>query len=333
MNNILKHILGALFGVFAGIFLVQWLYYAEYGGTLNITTEAKHVSRDFVILLCSMVSGVLSVQALITRNALKDRMLQVHFLEEEMTAKTRIIGFAAHALRTPASALKWAVAELLQGEYGSFSQEQRAVLEKLDFSAETLMSIIEDYLHVSELKPRSLKVSFACISLVDFEQRIQSILEGKRERATRKQVTLRYVSTLAEEPLTQSVMADLPRLMRVIESLTGNAIDYTSAGGEIRIQTSIADENFLFEIRDTGIGIAAEDKLKIFSELFRATNARQAKTSGVGISLFIARVIVDAHNGKLWFDSRENKGTTFYMRIPLCAPKPTEEFETFLKKI
>ena len=103
----------------------------------------------------------------------------------------------------------------------------------------------------------------------------------------------------------------------VFDNLLSNAIRYTPAGGEISIELRKEKGAVLLEVRDTGCGIPEKQKGKIFEKTFRAENAKEMSSEGAGLGLYMVKSIADLTGSKVWFDSAEEKGTTFYFSIPL----------------
>ncbi len=101
-----------------------------------------------------------------------------------------------------------------------------------------------------------------------------------------------------------------------IENLLSNAVKYTPTGGKVTCDVKIENGEVLVTVADTGMGIPKKEQDKIFGRMFRASNARNA-VDGNGFGLFVAKGAVEAQGGKIWFESDEGKGTTFYVRLPL----------------
>lgn len=110
---------------------------------------------------------------------------------------------------------------------------------------------------------------------------------------------------------------DLMRVKIVLQNLIENAIRYNVENGEIIIKVEKKDSYLQVSVRDTGIGIPQEEVVKLFSKFFRATNVVKYETEGTGLGLYITKNIVEAHGGKIWVESVENRGTTFYFTLPL----------------
>ncbi|HHE76682.1 MAG TPA: ATP-binding protein, partial [Candidatus Parcubacteria bacterium] len=114
------------------------------------------------------------------------------------------------------------------------------------------------------------------------------------------------------------VFTDASLLKLVIENLIDNAIHYTRKGGEVSVNIERKNgRNIIFKIKDDGIGISEEEKKYIFKKFFRAENALRKRTRGNGLGLYICKSIIEKLGGKIWFDSKLNKGTTFYFTLPI----------------
>lgn len=332
-SNLLRYFLGLLFGLLAGLFIVQMGFYLEIGSVEPMIIGANFSIRDYSVILSFVFLGIACAKVFSAREDLEKEKLSAISLKKELEKKNKLLGFAAHAMRTPTSALRWALMELISGSYGSLASDQKRLVEELQNETETLLSLIEDYLDVSNFEVHNLEVLLKKVSISELDEEIKKIIEPLYHRAEAKHVIVKYTSSDVKAYDNLFILADVQRLMRVVENLLENAIDYTNSGGKVHIIAMVSDDNFVLQFSDTGIGISEKDKEKIFSEFFRSINARKLKSTGSGIGLFLARIIVDAHRGKIWFDSEENKGTTFYVSIPLYNPRKTDEFEEFLKRV
>jgi signal transduction histidine kinase len=113
------------------------------------------------------------------------------------------------------------------------------------------------------------------------------------------------------------VRVDIEKISLAIQNLLENAIRYNKIGGEIELVLKKKDSEIEFSIRDTGIGIPKNQQERIFTKFFRAPNALKLETEGSGLGLFIVKNIIEAHGGRIWFESEEGKGTTFYFTLPV----------------
>ena len=149
------------------------------------------------------------------------------------------------------------------------------------------------------------------------EKITEKVIKELRVPAEEKGLTVTFQNN-AENNLF--VLADINRTREILINLIGNSIKFTRSGG-ITIDCRQRNNYIEAKIADTGIGIPKEDQAKIFSRLFRAKNAKEKLTEGTGLGLYIIQLAVEKLGGKVWFESIENGGTTFYVSIPLKGIK------------
>lgn len=223
--------------------------------------------------------------------------------------KSQFVSISAHQLRTPLSAIKWALA-LLKEENLPF-EEKKEIIEKLSESTERMIKLVNDLLNVSRIeegrflyKPKK----------EDLREIVKTIFNQEKEVAQKKNITFNLF--LPKEPCFSLV--DKEKISLAVQNLIENAIHYTPPGGKVEVFLEKKDKKLVFKVKDTGIGIPEEEQKRIFEKFFRGSNALKIETSGSGLGLFITKNIVEAHKGKIWFESKVGKGTTFYFSLPLC---------------
>ena len=128
-----------------------------------------------------------------------------------------------------------------------------------------------------------------------------------------KNIGLDIDASISED---SSIIGDPDKLNRMFTNLISNAIKYSKIGGQVIVGKTDKTKSIIFYIKDSGIGIPAKDREKIFQGYFRSANAHQATEVGTGLGLHYVRQIVEAHKGKIWYESEEGKGTTFYVELP-----------------
>jgi len=237
--------------------------------------------------------------------------------------KTEFVSLAAHQLRTPLSAIKWALRMLLDGDLGKITDEQRDFVEKTYKSNERMISLINDFLDITRIEEGRYLYK---PTLESIENLIQFVINAYKEEIERKNLELDFKKP--EKKLPRAVV-DVEKIRLVIENLLDNAVRYTPPGGRVTISLRYAEKEkeIEFSIKDTGVGIPKDQQGRVFAKFFRGVNVMRMETEGTGLGLFIAKNIVEAHRGKIWFKSEEGKGTTFYFTLPL-----KEEFWGFLKE-
>jgi two-component system phosphate regulon sensor histidine kinase PhoR len=115
----------------------------------------------------------------------------------------------------------------------------------------------------------------------------------------------------------QHIRADKSRLEQVLVNLIHNAVKFTKPGGEISLEAESSKDGIRFAVRDTGVGIPTESLSRIFERFYRVDRSRTG--SGTGLGLSISKHIIEAHNGRIWAESEEGRGSVFNFMIPLAA--------------
>ena len=226
-------------------------------------------------------------------------------------AKTEFVSIASHQLRTPLSVIKWYVEMLLSGDVGAVSEKQTEYLQEIYTSSEHMVELVNSLLDVSRLELGTLKPNRESVSTIDIAR---DVIKEQTINLDKKKIKLSFTF----DTKIPSIYAD-PKLVRmVMQNLLSNAIKYTPDKGNIHMDYSIyKKESILFKISDNGYGIPRQQQGQIFTKFFRADNIRTKITEGTGLGLYIIKMIIDNYGGKVWFESKENKGTTFYMSIPV----------------
>jgi len=236
--------------------------------------------------------------------------------------KTEFVSIAAHQLRTPLSAIKWTLRMILDGDLGEVPKEQREFLEKTYQSNERMIRLINDLLNVTRIEEGRFLYN---IKRQDIIKIAEKVINPLKEIAKRK--GLKFEFRKPKEKLPE-VEVDSEKLSLCFQNLVENAIHYTPPGGRVKISIKYLKDKkeILVSVQDTGIGIPKDQQKRVFTRFFRGANAIRTETEGTGLGLFIAKNIVEAHGGKIWFESEENKGTTFYFSLPIKG-----RFKEFIK--
>jgi signal transduction histidine kinase len=221
---------------------------------------------------------------------------------------------AAHELRNPLAVLK-GFAEMLvyqtaRGKGAQLAIWQREALEEIDVATSRLDTLTEDLLDVTRLQAGRLILSCTPIDLVALTRHVM---------AQRQMTTKQHTFSLDTEHTSLVVEVDRERIEQVLTNLLSNAIKYSPQGGPIELAIREEDEphTALVSIRDRGIGIPIGQQAHIFGRFVRAENARASEITGTGLGLFLSRELVERHGGRLWFESTEGAGSTFFMALPL----------------
>jgi len=224
-------------------------------------------------------------------------------------SKTEFVSLASHQLRTPLSTISWYAEMLLAGDAGKVTKEQTRYIDEIYRSNQRMTELVGSLLNVSRIELGTFSVEPEPTDLVKLAQDTIKDLEPQIF-ARRLDFREHY------EPRIPTVNVD-PKLMRmVIENLASNAIKYTPEAGKVGLYIKHHAHTTQIIVKDSGLGIPLRQQDKIFSKLFRADNVKTHDTEGTGLGLYLVKSIVDYSGGKIWFRSKEGKGTAFHVSIP-----------------
>ena len=235
--------------------------------------------------------------------------------------KTEFVSLTAHQLRTPLSAIKWTLRMLLDGDLGKITAEQRDFIEKTYQSNERMIFLINDLLDITRIEEGRYLYKPV---LADFEAICQFVINSFKEEIKKKEIKFEFKKPQKKLP---QVKVDVERIRLTFNNLLDNAIRYTPAGGKVTVSLRHVKKEIELSIKDTGVGIPKDQQGRVFTKFFRGANVMRMATEGSGLGLFITKNIIEAHGGKIWFESEEGKGATFYFTLPT-----KEEFTEFLKE-
>lgn len=247
-------------------------------------------------------SGNIEYFVVLERDITKEKMID--------QAKTEFVSLASHQLKTPLTGITWNLESLLNDDAGKLNKQQKNILSSLYESTNSLTKLVNALLNVSRIDLGTVAINPEPTNL---EEIVNKVLKDLESRISKKelQITNHFEKEL---PL---INVD-PTLIRiVIENVISNATKYTPDKGSVEIFLKKEPHYIKLIVKDTGLGIPEDEKPKIFTKLYRADNVVSTNISGTGLGLYITKKIVEASKGKIYFESKEGKGTTFFIDIPL----------------
>ena len=227
---------------------------------------------------------------------------------------------AAHELRTPLAALQ-ATVESTPSMHEFPPLEAQAQQQTIERQVNRLSQIVKDLLLLCRMDQQVLSVKNLPCCLNDL---ISDLVEEFEELAIAADIKLTSDMRVHQDLY---VTGDVEQLYRLVSNLIANAIQYTPAGGLVSVILNSSNDYALIQIQDTGIGIAPEDRERIFDRFYRVNSDRSRRTGGSGLGLAIARAIVQAHDGSLQVQSELGKGSTFTIRLPLGTTPPESQLK------
>ena len=225
------------------------------------------------------------------------------------TVRQDFMSNISHELRTPLASLKALTETLMEGALDD-PPAARRFLERIETEVDSISLMVSELLELSRIESGRVPLK---MQAVQPQELVDEAVERLRLQAERSGLDL----IIECAPNTPPVLADPSRLEQVLVNLLHNAIKFTPQGGQIITSCSRENDKVLFIVKDTGVGIPADDLSRIFERFYKTDRARSS--GGTGLGLAIARHIVEAHGGKIWAQSIEDKGSSFYFTIPIAV--------------
>lgn len=232
-------------------------------------------------------------------------------LRQQNAVKSDLISISAHQLRTSLSAMKWILKMFLDEDFGKLSQEQRHLVEKAFESDERMIRLVNEMLSINHTEDTLEEVNKTDVDIVKLLDEVVFDFIGE----SRKQdIELIFLKPQDDIP---DIKVDVEKIRVVLQNLIENAIKYSEKGDKVFATITKEDGNVIISVRDSGIGIPKEEQENIFGKFFRAQNAQKKESVGSGLGLYTTKRIIERHEGKIWFESTPNGGTTFSVSLPL----------------
>jgi len=260
----------------------------------SVEVPTRHQFLQLVVIPDQHTSGSLLLVQDLTR------------LRRLETVRRDFVSNLSHELRTPLASLR-ALAETLQDGALDDPPAARRFVDQIQIEVDALTQMVNELLELSKIESGRFSLDRSPVAACDL---LASAAQRMQLQAERADLNLR-VECADDLP---NVQIDAQRLEQVLVNLIHNAVKFTRPGGEIVLSAEPDEGSIRFAVRDTGVGIPADEISRIFERFYRVDKSRTGNGTGLGLS--IAKHIVEAHEGKIWVESAEGKGSTFYFTIP-----------------
>jgi len=236
-------------------------------------------------------------------------------LPEKDRIKSEYVLLVSHDIKESLAAIQSCIEPVTDTIVGSLNATQADLHSTARDRTGKLVFFVRALLEITKIK-LTKKVTMEYVSFPDL---IGSISKDIFEQTQNK--GLRFTTDVS--PVIHEIEGIRIYVEEAISNLLVNSVKYTPEGGDVRLLAEDKGDTVRITIRGTGIGIPRDEVLHIFEEFFRAKNVKQIEVQGTGLGLSIAKEIVEMHKGRIWFESKENKGTSFYIELPKRQEKDT----------
>jgi signal transduction histidine kinase len=261
----------------------------------------------FGYFLVKSVQGEIESRELILdqKNQLEKANDRLKVLDKQ---KTEFVSLASHQLRAPMTAIKGYIALILDGDYGELPQQMREPVNRIYSSTQSLIQIVGDFLDVTRIELGTMKFT---LSDFNFKDLVKDVINELTPNIENSKLEFRFESPEEAMPLR----GDAAKIKQVLNNLIDNAVKYTKQGW-VHAKVERLGTKYRFSVQDTGVGISPEALPKLFAKFVRAENANDANVIGTGLGLYVAKQMIEKHNGRIWAESEGvGKGSTFFIEI------------------
>jgi signal transduction histidine kinase/DNA-binding response OmpR family regulator len=274
-----------------------------------------HVSEE----ICDLLETFASQSALALINAQLYRQLerQSAALEVAGRHKSEFLASMSHELRTPLNAIIGFSEVLLERMSGELNERQDDYLRDIWSSGKHLLELLNDILDLSKIEAGQMVLNRSKFAV---RESLEYCLSLVRERALKQRIPL----SLEVDTEVGLLDADRLRFRQVVLNLLSNAVKFTPGGGRVDVRASMRDQDLVVMVADTGVGVAAEDRQRIFDSFQQGTRL-SGQVEGTGLGLTLSKRIVELHGGRIWVESEAGKGSTFGFALPAGSDEPALE--------
>src|SRR3989338_2978333 len=236
---------------------------------------------------------------------LNKKLKDLYEVQKEFTSTV------SHELRTPLASIKTAIDILMSGTPGTMSADQKNILEKAGRNVNRLKNLIDDILDLSKMESGKAAFNF---ERHDINKIIEEVADLQEPVARREGLFIKKELDAAIPP----IFLDRNKIVQVLDNLLHNAIKFTKEGGIVVLITNKKEQNHIVVcVRDTGIGIKEEDRERVFEKFQQLGDPATRGEGGTGLGLSICREIIVRHGGKIWAESEDGQGSSFYFILPI----------------
>ncbi len=285
---------GFLFLVMGLIIMVAMVLVYFVSGYYN-SPEILIISEAAIVIVILTIGGSL--------------IKNIENFTETNKMKSEFISIVSHQLKTPLSEIKWGTELFISKHKENAEGELVDFAEKISESNSKMIKLVNNLLNITRISQKKFglkKEAFNVFEIINKASRENKIL------AKTKDVE---IEILGEKKDKAIVVGDSRGVKAVVDNLLSNAIKFTPKG-KVEISIRHEKDSVTVCVKDSGVGIPQNEQDKVFQKFFRGSNEAKFKTEGTGLGLYLAKNIIEQCGGKMWFESEEEKGSSFYFSLP-----------------
>ena len=281
--------------------------------TLISKKELESLKQDFIFKghLLNVLGQLLSakLQSFILVNSLAQKNIKFQKTNELRETLTRA---TAHHFKNPLTVTKWTSDLLLAEKKDELTPYQKEMLGQIQAANKSMFLMVDEILQMASVQEGKKALNKEAVDLARFIKNLVKDFEGLL-KAEKQKIELQI------SPKARMIQSNPEVLKKIISNLLTNAVRYGKQGGKISIKAkNLPKGKVLISVADEGAGIPQKEQKDIFQRFFRASNAKRIYSEGSGLGLYITRELVKTLGGKIWFKSKENKGSEFFLQFPVA---------------
>ena len=307
-----------IFIVYIGILMVRFKTFntKTFGAQMLVFALIALIGSQFfyasdtpamiVTSITLVVTGVIGINLIRSVKKEIEAKEALKIANERQAETTSLI---THQIRGVFTTTKAGLSAVIDGSYGSISQDLKGVMEHMFKSQEDGVTEVQTFLQAQKIESGTVQYDFKPF---DFKALVEELSDKEKPRADAK--GFQYEVQIDNGDYV--IEGDLVYLTQLVDNFIDNAIRYTEKGS-IKIQLSRKTNSILYSVKDSGVGIKEEDRDKIFTKYGHGTDSRKINSDSSGLGLYIVKGIVVGHGGKIWYETEIGKGTTFFAELPI----------------
>ena len=291
-----------------GVIILVLNHFFDTAFLADFLKKTGHVNDFFQASIIHRVVNLIGLSIMVAGYF---KLLRLSEKEQEVDkAKTEFVSLVSHQLQTPLTIIRSYTDLLLEGSVGKLNKEEGEFIKNIKNSSDRMSQLVKSYLNVSRIDLNTFSIEPESVDIISIaNQNLKSFAEQIKKKK------LKIIKNFDKKILI--INAD-PKIINIVfQNLISNAIKYNQIKGKIEISVTKKDLDILIVVKDDGYGIPKNQQDKVFTKLFRGDNVVQKVREGTGLGLYIIKSVLERIQGKIWFESEENKGTSFSVLLPI----------------